>query len=298
MTARSTRMTPGARMWRGLALLVLAACAIQGGQANPLQPEAVEALPIAPLAEPPEHTPWPVASLSPGGHMLGFSDGLQVWLYRRDNRRRVAVTPPQAARGAPFDPAALNALEGLAWSPEGVLYAWARMLGGSQQAFAADPGGARGPVLATPQRWPHDNAPLATSYPIPDPDYVDDIVANARHVVWRRNRGHGSMDLMAAASGGAPRVLARGSWELQDAVFDRQGSRVIYPTDAGLVVHALDTDTRQALAGTLAGDVPRDYDPVSRWLVLLRPQGGCAADSPDPKAGWRICLLRLPPDAR
>ncbi|HMN20707.1 MAG TPA: hypothetical protein PKA16_04875 [Ottowia sp.] len=288
----------GVRARRFFSLLALPALAVHGAAAGPIQPETVETLPIAPITQVHGNTPWPEASLSPGGQMLGLSDGRQVWLYRRDNRRRVAVTPPQAVRSAPFDPAALNALEGLAWSGDAVLYAWARMLGGSQQAFAADRDGALGPVLATPERWPHDDALPAESYPIPDPDNAYEIRANAHHVVWRRNRGHGSMDLMAARADDPPRVLASGGWELEDAVFDRPGSRVIFPTDSGLVVHALDTDTARTVAGTSAGDVPRAYDPASRWLALLRPEGGCATDSPDAKAGgWRICLLRLPPDA-
>lgn len=279
------------------ALLGLAALASQAQAAQPLQPEAVESLPYAALGEPPSVEAELRIQLSPGGALLAVNDVKTVWLYRRDTRQRIAVTPP-VAPPRPFDAAAVSTLEGMAWAPDATLYAWVRLYGGSRQAYAADARGARGLVLQTPERWPDDNDPLAGRYPIPDADNAYDIRANARHVVWRQNRGHGSMALMTAAATGQPRELVRGGWELERAPFDAAASRVIYPGGQGVAVHPLAGGAAQAIAGTREGDLPMSFDAASRWLALYRPRGGCdqatAKDSGQPY----LCLLRLPAVAR
>lgn len=275
--------------WLGVALLLLAPLVHAAG---PIEPEAVESLPYTAVGEPPDTSADLRMQLAPGAAMLAVNDSRTIWLYRRDARRRFAVTPG-VAPAQPHNGAAVSSLEGMAWDGDGTLYAWVRLYNGSRQAYAATRDGPRGPVLQTPEHWPDDDDPLAASYPIPDRDNADDIRASARHIVWRQNLGHGSMALLAARPGAPPRELVRGGWELEGFVFDAVGERVIYTAPDGVAVHPLTGAAASHIAGTRAGDHPYAFDAASRWLVLLRPQGACSPAAPAGR-GAHVCLLRLP----
>lgn len=273
----------------GAGLLLLATVS---HAAPAIEPEAVESLPYAAIGEPPPVAAELRIELSPGGAMLAVNDGQTIWLYRRDTHRRFAVSPA-VAPATPFNAAAVASLEGMDWDSHGTLHAWVRLYGGSLQAYAADARGAHGPMLQTPDPEPDAHAPLAGRDPIPDPDNAYDIRANARHIVWRQNRGHGSMVLMAASPGGPPRELARGGWELENAPFDAAASRVIHASSAGVMVHPLASGQAQVIAGTRADDQPMSFDAASRWLLVYRPRGGCDAATAQ-NAAPHACLLRLP----
>lgn len=259
--------------------------------ASDLVPEAVQGVAFSAVGEPEAASGSLLMRLAPGGRMLAVSNGDAAWLYLRDARRRFAVTPINSRRD-PRDMGAVSGIEGLRWGLDGRLYAWARLFDGSAQVYAADRGGPLGPVLQVPERWPDEEGALADTYSIPDPDDAYEVQANHRFVVWRVNRGHGSMRLMVGSEGRAPRLLAEGGWELQDALLDAAASRVLYPADAGVLVHPLALGATPAhIEGTLAGDRPLSFDAASRWLVLLRPQGDCAAAH---GAAAHVCFVKLP----
>ena len=129
---------------------------------------------------------------------------------------------------------AVASIEGLRWGLDGRLYVWARLFNGAEQIYAADRGGALGPVLRVPERWPDEDDALADRYPVPDPDNAYDIHANARHIVWRQNLGHGSMALMAAEPGGAPRQLTDFALDVDSYRIDQvMVSRIDRPSKSG-----------------------------------------------------------------
>jgi len=255
-------------------------------------PEAVQGVAFSAVGEPEVASGSLLMRLAPGGQMLAVSNGAAAWLYLHDARRRFAVTPVSSPRD-PRNMAAVSSIEGLRWGLDGRLYAWARLFNGQAQVYAADRSGPLGPVLQVPEHWPDEDGALAGTYPVPDPDNAYEVQANDRFVVWRVNRGHGSMRLMAGSEGRAPRVLAEGGWELQDALLDAAASRVLYPADAGVLVHPLAPGAQPAhIEGTLAGDRPLSFDAASRWLVLLRPQGDCSAAARSIAA--HVCFVQLP----
>lgn len=258
-----------------------------------LVPETVQGVAFAAVGEPEAATGSLFMRLAPGGQMLAVSNGDAAWLYLRDARRRFAVTPIGSRRD-PRHMAAVSSIEGLRWGLDGRLYAWARLFNGAAQVYAADRSGSLGPVLQVPDRWPDEDGALAGSYPIPDRDNAYEVQANDRFVVWRVNQGHGRMRLMVASEGRAPRELAEGGWELQDALLDANASRAIYAADAGVLVHPLAPGAAPLrIAGTRAGDRPMSFDAASRWLVLLRARGDCGAAGHGTTA--HVCFVQLPP---
>ena len=279
--------------WPIARLLLLAGLGLATlARAAPLQPEAVESLPYHLLGEPAATQGELRIALSPGGALIATNDLTNVWLYQRDTGKRLALTPGVAPRGA-AQANAIGSIEAMRWSQDATLYAWLRLQSGGQQVYAGDAHGPRGVVRQPPQHWPDDNAAWAASYAIPERDFADEIRANAGHIVWLQNRGHGDLALMTAAREGKPRVLARGNWELSGTVFDASASRVIHASDKGVVVRALDSGQAQAIAGTRAEDRPMSFDVASRWLLLYRPRGGCDAATAQATAP-HACLLRLP----
>jgi len=261
---------------------------------SPVVPEAVQGVALSAVSDPEAASGSLRMALAPGGQMLAASNGAAAWLYLREARRRFAVTPVGGRRDR-HDMGAVASIEGLRWGLDGRLYVWARLFNGAEQIYAADRGGALGPVLRVPERWPDEDDALADRYPVPDPDNAYDIHATARHIVWRQNLGHGSMALMAAEPGGAPRQLARGGWELEDALFDAAASHVIYASAEGVVVQGLAPGAPPGMiAGTRGADQPLSFDAASRWLALRRARGGCDAAVANP-SGEHVCLLRLPP---
>lgn len=273
----------------------LSAAALAGAWAQVL-PEAVQSLPYAAVGGEPSSESELALSLSPGGKLLAVSDGGRVWLYRRDAGERIAVTPAPVPR-RPYNAAGVTGVEGMQWQSDAALLAWVRLQNGSAQAYAADAGGARGPVLqAQPAPGPDLAAFVARHHITTDPDFILNAYANRQTAVWTENRGHGSLVLMEQAPGGKPRPLAQGGWELDTVVFDDQASRVIYATDLGLAVHGVPEGRAELISGTRAGDLAYDFDSASRWLVLVRQTGGCDAASAASKER-HVCLVRLPPAA-
>lgn len=276
-----------------LVACVLSAAALAGAWAQ-VAPEAVQSLPFAAVGGEPASESELVLSLSPGGTMLALSDGGRVWLYRRDAGERIALTPAPVPR-QPYNPAGVVDVVGMQWQPGATLLAWVLLQNGSTQAYAADAGGARGPVLRARPAPGMDRAAFVARHAIAaEPDFILNAYANRQAAVWTENRGHGSLALMEQAPGGAPRQLAQGGWELEEVVFDAQASRVIYATDKGIAVQRVPAGRAQQVAGTQAGDRAHDFDSASRWLVLTRPNEGCGAAGADDR-GEHICLLRLPP---
>lgn len=258
----------------------------------PLQPEVIQTLDYSDLGNPPDSQGELRITLSAGGKLIATNDVRNVWLYRRDTGKRFALTPG-VAPSQPFDKNAIVSLQGMRWSQDGTLYVWARLYGGSGRIYAGDANGPRGVVTQVPQHWPDDNAAWAADYTIPDRDYADEIHANARHIVWWQNRGHGDIALMTATRQGKPRVLVAGNWELAEAVFDYAASRMIYASFDGLIMHPLEGGEPRPIAGTQDGDQAMPFDAASRWLVVRRVLGGCdraTAKIPDKY----ICLMQLP----
>lgn len=275
-----------------LAALAFALVA-QAGVGAQVVPQAVESLPYAAVGDKAPASSELALALSPGGQMLAVSNGERVWLWRRAARERVAVTPARVPRQPGGAAEEEVRVAGMLWQPDATLLAWVALKnGGSIQAYAAGPQGARGQVLQAPPVPALDMAALAKRHRIPaGPDFVYAIHAGAQGVAWVENRGHGRLVLMAKAPSGKPRALAEGNWELESTPFDAQASRVFYATDKGIAVQAIPAGQAELIAGTRAGDRPFGFDPASRWLLLLRPDGGCDAAKAQ---GEHVCLLRLP----
>lgn len=282
--------------------------ALQDRATPALVPIATEALPRSALRAVQTHPPqpdatdtWEAASMSPDETLLGVIGGGQVWLYRRDDQRLFAVTPPPE-RDAAFDRAAVSSLEGMRWDSDNSLYAWARMYNGSRQAFRATRDGRAGAVETVPTRWPDERDDSSDRYQIPDPDNARDAIGNARFTVWLQNRGHGSFDLMLgtaadAAGGDEPAVLVHGGGELDSFQFDAAGSRAFYGSDTGIVAHDLASGTIRRIAGTRRGDAALDFSSRSQWLAFRR-HGRCDAKDVGAPGGAlqaaNLCLVRLP----
>lgn len=271
-------------------------CAASSWAAPTITPTAVQGVAYAAVGEPEVSTGALSMRLSPGGKMLAVSNGSRAWLYLREAQRRFAVTP-EPGRPDPKQMDRISTIEGLRWGQDGRLHVWARLFNGSAQVYAADASGAQGVVLHVPEHWPDEPGQLAKTYPIPDPDNAYDEQANERVVIWRVNRGHGSMRLMLGRPGQKPQVLADGGWELEDALLDAPASRAIYPTQEGIVVQPLvPLTTAQRIAGTEQGDRPMGFDPAGGWLAVVREQGAPCTSAPAAQVvkERQVCFLQLP----
>lgn len=217
-----------------------AASAAMASPVAAVTPLAVESIPYAALGDAPlNDADLPVFRLAPGGEAIAVDDGYRVWLYPRATHERLAVTPAATTSTARNPRGEVTTL-GMQWSSDGILTAWVNPHDATHPAYQADIKGAWGAAsqyLPTP---PLDREAVIQRYHVPvDPAYILEVDANGQAAIWAENRGHGTLALMAAATGDKPRQLAEGSWELERFVFDTQATRVFYATSDGIVVQTV-----------------------------------------------------------
>lgn len=211
--------------------------------------------------------------------LIGIETGdpEQVWLYEIATRRLIAVTEQP-----PADHRFYIQIRDLVWDQE-ILYISANHFRGS-----AGPSYAAATITRSDRI---DSLPEQVAAAINRSKGQLGIYDlrrehNSRYAVSARNQGHGDLVLETRSiKGGAPRQIARASWELETFLFSGDRSEVLYPSRESITAFNLDTGQSR----TVLQNAGRDL----RLLDRTRDGKVIAYTVIDPHAG-RPTLVRQP----
>jgi hypothetical protein len=124
------------------------------------------------------------------------------------------------------------------------------------------------------------------------------IRGNGDFLAWIDDLGHGTLELEARRQtlGSPAYLVAWGSWELWDYLFDAGRSRLVHAADTGIAIFDLATHGERRIAATSRGDEPRAVaDDFS--LVIWSTRNACGDEfmtEQDEEVPERFCFAHLP----
>jgi uncharacterized protein YecT (DUF1311 family) len=293
---------------------------LQDLAAAPFSPAGIQEIDLAPIAaarpEIADKTGPRIAGIkiSPDGKMLAILlpslelDGPdQVWLYRIADGSLVAATP-MPDQQQPHPDGAPMAIQTSAWQGD-TLYVRIAEWGGEGETAP------QAVYAATIERSvrldavPADIAALLDAADDPagiapdemtagDGESPEAIEVNGDFLAWIDDLGHGTLELKAPKrTPGSPAYLvAWGSWELWNYLFDAGRSQLVHAADTGIAVFDLATYGERRIAATSRGDEPRAVaDDFS--LIVWSTRNACGDElmtEQDQEAPERFCLAHLP----
>jgi uncharacterized protein YecT (DUF1311 family) len=293
---------------------------LQDLAAAPLSPDGIAEIDLAPIvAARPEIADGGTVrvagiSLSPDGALAAILlpslelDGPdQAWLYRIADGRLVAATPTPDQQ-QPHPDGTPMAIETLAWQGNR-LYVHVAEWGGEgetapQAVYAANIDGSTRLDAVPADIAARLDAANETAEIAPDAMAEDDgespeaVRGNDNFLAWLDDFGHGTLELKARKrTPGSPAYLvAWGSWELWDYLFDTERSGLVHAADTGITVFDLATHGERRIAATSRGDRPYAFaDDFS--VVVWSTRNACGDEymtEQDEEAPERFCLAHLP----
>lgn len=295
--------------------------ALQDGAAAPLSSRDIKEIDLKPIATARSdiadggHVRVSDIRLSPDGALAAILlpslelDGPdQVWLYRIADHKLVAATPaPDQQQPHPDgSPAAIKALafqDGTLYARVAIWSAASKGEDGESVVYAATiDGGSRLNEVPAEIRTLLDKASRSgTVAPDAVPESVSDnleaIRGNRHFLVWADDRGHGTIELRVRkrAAGAPVHLVAWGSWELWQYLFDADRSQLVYAADTGIAVFDMATHGERRIAGTSRGDRPYAISADHR-LLMWSTRNRCGDEfltGQDEDAPERFCLARL-----
>jgi uncharacterized protein YecT (DUF1311 family) len=293
---------------------------LQDLAAAPFSPIGIKEIDLAPIAaarpEIAEDGEVRVAgiSLSPDGALAAILlpslelDGPdQAWLYRIADGRLVAATPTPDQQ-QPHPDGTPMAIETLAWQGNR-LYVRVAEWGGAgetapQAVYAANINGstrldAVPTDIAVRLDAASETAEIAPgALAASDAESPDAIEGNGDFLAWIDDLGHGTIELrMRQRAAGSPTYLvAWGSWELWQYLFDTDRSQLVHAADPGIAVFDLATHGERCIAATSRGDRPHAIA-ADFSLVVWSTHNACGDEymtEQDEEAPERFCLAHLP----
>jgi hypothetical protein len=134
--------------------------------------------------------------------------------------------------------------------------------------------------------------------PESDWDILETIRGNRDFLAWAYDLGHGTIELrMRKRARGSPTALvAWGSRDLWQYLFDTDHSQLIYPADTGITVFDMTTRGERRIAGTSRGDRPYAIS-TDQSLFIWSTRNRCGDEfltERDESKPERFCLAHLP----
>lgn len=262
------------------------------------------------------------ASLSPDGSLVAIllpstagtdqpqSD--QVWLTRVGGGAPIAVTPTPDPQTPEADTAVM-AIRHLAWQ-NNTLYVEAYLWKANGERhdttiYSATPTGGSHQLDPVPpairslldQVDPIDMDQHLNEIPEADKDAIIPGTAqgNAHNAIWVADRAHGTVELFTSKrqqADAAPYLIAWGSWELNQYIFDAAQSRLLYPSNTGVMLFDLESRSEQLIRGTSRGDQALSVSSDGRTVAWASWQPNCDQGSLtgiDPDRPAQLCIARL-----
>lgn len=272
------------------------------------RPKAADAavLPITAAQFSPDST---ILALSLPSLELDFPD--QAWLFRSSDLRLLPATPAPDRQDVHPD-GSVAVLQALAWEGNGTLYARVSLWGGQGErdpnavaVYAATMNGSHRLPQPSPNILALLDAAQKKAAPIPQQEIPEDyrdapemVRGNQQFIVWADDLARGTIQLKMRErhSLAADYLVAWGSWELADYLFDEKRSLLLYAGDTGITVfNMLDRSSRH-LNGTGRGDIPLAISADQRMLAWSSRNkcGDEFLSPPDDTAPARLCVAQLP----
>lgn len=225
----------------------------------------------------------------------------QAWWYRIDDERLLPATPPPVVDGG----RTATTIQSLAW--DGARTLLVRVTGSNGQparVFATTGDGSRElpdpPARVRALLDAAQAGAVPVSAPVSTPARCDDcdllaVRVGDAHAPWLENRS-GTVSLKAEATDvdAPPRLLAWGSWEVLNMLYDPRSRQVVFADETGIVHGDLAGNVLRRIAASRPGDVPLAFDPA-HGLLAWRTRGGCDVDQSDPdRPRWtQLCIAQF-----